>query len=101
MTIHCAATCNMCEFLDPKVRCTWKNMGSSGADAYVGNQLQEMFLSKKGRSDVVFLTNTEPYVLLFKNFVSDLEGKTLMKLTERDLARSTDQGVRSFNFFLF
>lgn len=93
MTVYCGATCNLCEFLDPKVRCTWKNMGTSGANAYSENQLQEMFLSKKGRSDVEFLTNTEPYVLLFKKFVSDLEGKTLLKLTEKELARSTDQGV--------
>ena len=51
-----------------------------------------MFQSLPKRYANVEYLSTDPYVAYIRNFVSDMEGQTLLDLTVDHLARSTDQG---------
>ena len=96
----CGASCGFCEFMDPKKRCTYENMGMDPSDAFpnaVADDLDSFFTSlgtsaeMKEKYDFEFLS-TEPYVGVFHNFLSDVEIDTLLALTKSELKRSTDQG---------
>ena len=89
----CAASCNTCELLDPKKRCSEENLGIKLVDAYKPGDLENMFTELSTRKDLnVEIVNRKPWMLLFKNFTTEHEISTLMKLTIDKLKRSTDQG---------
>jgi hypothetical protein len=93
MTVMCAASCGRCELLDPKLRCSEENMKIKFEDAYKPGDLNNMFRSLINRSDVeTEVLRTSPYMVLVKNFISEEESSTLLRLTEKKLKRSTDQG---------
>jgi prolyl 4-hydroxylase len=91
MTVMCAASCNRCELRDPKKRCTEENMGIKFDDAYRPGDLDAMFESLATRDDIKVL-NRKPWMVLVRNFITEKESSTLLRLTEKGLKRSTDQG---------
>jgi len=93
MTVMCAAACNRCELLDPKKRCTEENMGVKLVDAYGPGDLNKMFEELAARKDLnVTVLHKDPWMILVRNFIPESEGEMLLKLTEKGLRRSTDQG---------
>ena len=93
MTVMCAASCNRCELLDPKKRCSEENMNVKLENAYNPGDLNRMFETLQERTDSELqVLSTNPWMVLVKNFITDKEISTLLKLTSRNLKRSTDQG---------
>ena len=93
MTVMCAASCNTCELLDPKKRCSEENMKIKFVDAYQPGDLNKMFESLLERKDVnIEVLHKNPWMVLVRNFITESESSTLLKLTAKGLKRSTDQG---------
>ena len=95
MLVMCAESCKSCEMLDPAKRCAPENMGLPNPipNGYKPGDLKNMFesLSKRYGDKVEYLS-VDPYVVVIRDFVSDLEGQTILDLTVDNLERSTDQG---------
>lgn len=100
MSVHCAASCNACELLNPKVRCDSKRIGYDNPNAWESNTnaVDNLFSGLPSRFpeyNVTFLSTPEssgPWVAHFSNFLSDAEIQTLIDATGGNLQRSTDQG---------
>jgi prolyl 4-hydroxylase len=102
MTVNCAATCRVCHLMDPKVRCSLERLGLGNESAVGPGDIARMFESLPRRYpqyNVQFLSEPgrsapdDPYVATFDNFVTAEEARVVWQLTEKNLARSTDQGA--------
>lgn len=92
----CAASCNTCELLDPKIRCDPDRLNISKAPAFEPGDLNKMFSGLKEKHpeyDIKYLSQppTGPWIVQFDNFLSDAEIKAMLDNVGL-LQRSTDQG---------
>jgi len=91
----CAASCARCELLDPKIRCDKKTMNISLLDTYAPGGVSKVFdniLVQPDLAGKVEILSRDPFMLVIRDFVTDIEGSTLIDLTAKSLKRSTDQG---------
>ena len=99
MSVMCAASCNVCHLLDPKVRCDAKRLNISRDPAYRPGEMNRMFeelQEKYPQYNVQYLKRPPdgPWVVSFDNFLNDYEIQTMIEQAG-ELKRSTDQ-VRTF-----
>jgi prolyl 4-hydroxylase len=92
MSVFCAASCARCEWLNPKIRCDPKNIGIEPKDAIGPGDLRRLFDNLPNKGYKVDYTSRDPPLVVIDNFVTDVEIKRLLELTDKNLHRSTDQG---------
>jgi hypothetical protein len=98
MVVHCAASCDACDLLDPAVRCSREALKTlESGPAFKVGELDAMFEGLKTRFpeyDVQELSRPPagPWIVKFRNFVQDDEIDALLSLAG-DFKRSTDQGA--------
>ena len=95
MAVMCAASCNVCHLLDPKVRCDAKRLNVSREPAYGPGDMNRMFEGLKEKYpqyNVQYLKQPPegPWVVSFDNFLNDHEVQTMIEQAG-ELKRSTDQ----------
>jgi hypothetical protein len=95
MTVNCPIACNACHLLDPKVRCDRNHLNISAEPIYKPGDMQAMF---EGIYDNfhekygVNIVSTDPWVVIFDNFVDDDEAAALIETVSGGWERSTDTG---------
>lgn len=95
MIVNCAKSCNACHLRDPKVRCNRESLGMELDPTYYPGDMNNMFdsiLSRYGTKYNVSILSTEPWVVVFENFLNDKEIDALIK-TQKKWERSTDTGL--------
>jgi len=99
MIINCPRSCNditdACRKRDPKIRCNRKALNITTAPVYQPGDMQIMFESlheRFGKRYPMEVLSTDPYIVIFDNFVADDEGETLIKSITK-WERSTDSGI--------
>mmetsp|Transcript_2342 Transcript_2342/g.3156 ORF Transcript_2342/g.3156 Transcript_2342/m.3156 type:complete len:388 (+) Transcript_2342:100-1263(+) len=96
MAVMCGATCDVCELLDPHVRCTAERVGMAAEPAFKPGEIGEMFSGLQERFpqyNVTYLSMPPegPWVARIDNFLSDEEVEALI-VKPGLVKRSTDQG---------
>ena len=95
MIVNCARSCKSCHLRDPKVRCTREFLAMDPYPVYKPGDMNRMFesiTSKYGNKYNISILSTEPWVVVFENFLSDQEINALIT-TQRKWERSTDTGL--------
>lgn len=97
MYVNCAATCESCHLMDPRVRCSAEALGTNETLAVAPGDIGRMFegLPERFPQYKVKLLSVEPdgpYVATFDDFVTAEEARVVRQITAPNLARSTDQG---------
>ena len=76
MYLNCAKSCNTCEYLDEKKRCTRSFLNISDVPAFGPGEMGQMFRNLKlkfgHRFNITYLS-TSPWVVTIDNFISDAE----------------------------
>jgi hypothetical protein len=98
MIMFCPNACDLCELkIHPEVRCDRSRMGVPDKPVYEPGDMNRMFEKliteeryQKYQPEVL---HTDPYVVRFRNFVSDSEIEALHSTTSGHFERSTDQGA--------
>ena len=95
MAVMCAASCDRCHLLDPKVRCDPKRLNISAEPAFKAGGMNRMFEAlqdKFPQYNVRYLKRPPdgPWVVSFDNFLSDQEIQTIVEQSG-ELKRSVDQ----------
>ena len=95
MIVNCPISCNSCDLLDYKKRCSRKNLNITDQHAYGPGDMNRMFeglhTSFADRYTISYLSN-DPYIVRFDNFLSDIEIDELLKSVNDNWERSTDTG---------
>ena len=98
MVINCPSSCNSCHLLDHKVRCDRDRLGIPKDHVYKPGEMEAMFKEIEGkfgdRYDVTVLS-TEPWVVTFDNFLTDIEITELISSVNGNWERSTDTGSQN------
>ena len=95
MIVNCARSCKSCHLRDPKVRCTREFLAMDPYPVYKPGDMNRMFesiTSKYGNKYNISILSTEPWVVVFENFLTDQEINALIT-TQRKWERSTDTGL--------
>ncbi len=95
MIVNCPASCNACHLRDAKVRCSREALNISTVPTYAPGDMNDMFSSIErdfgDRYDITVMS-TDPWVVVFDNFVSEEEINAMISTVEDNGGRSTDTG---------
>ena len=95
MIVNCPSSCNACHLRDSKVRCSREALNISTVPTYAPGDMNDMFSSIErdfgDRYDITVMS-TDPWVVVFDNFVSEEEINAMISTVEGNWERSTDTG---------
>ena len=97
MTVHCAASCDACELLDPAVRCSREALNTTASGpAFKNGELDALFEGLEAkwpqyRVEILSQPPAGPWIVKLHDFVQEEEIEALLELAG-DFKRSTDQG---------
>lgn len=95
MIINCPHSCQSCHLRDAKVRCNRNFLNISTEPVYKAGDMDNMFSSiveRFGDRYNVSVQSTDPWVVVFEDFVSEVEAAALISTVEGTWERSTDTG---------
>lgn len=95
MIINCPHSCQSCHLRDAKVRCDRNFLNISTEPVYKAGDMDNMFSSiveRFGDRYNVSVQSTDPWVVVFEDFVSEAEAAALISTVEGTWERSTDTG---------
>ena len=95
MYVFCAASCQACELMDPKVRCNEERIGYTRRAAMEPGDLNSLFQHLPSRlpeynTSYLSMPPLGPWIAQFDSFISDDEIEVLLSYSD-GLKRSTDQ----------
>jgi prolyl 4-hydroxylase len=95
MIVNCPKSCNACHLRDPKVRCDRNFLNISTTPIYQPGDMQRIFSGMKEKYGELYdleVMSTDPWVMVFHNFVSEEEGEAIIDSVKDHWERSTDTG---------
>lgn len=100
MSMNCPRSCNTCHLLDPKVRCQRKTLNISDEPIYKEGDMGRMFrevVSLFGDAYNIEVLSESPWIVLFKNFLTDAEANALVETVKGKWQPSLDIGQLNEN----
>jgi prolyl 4-hydroxylase len=95
MLMRCTKSCDTCDLVDAKTRCSRKKLNMTDEPAAGPGYLSSMFdnMADMYGADLT-VVSTDPYIVTIDNYIDDATIAAILKTSEGKYSRSTDAGSR-------